>query len=291
LPLSFGASLRLGIPSLRSCSVGPPRPAIHGLTRLPRHPAEVPTAQNLHSASRGGGNREKQKRGELTLDLFGEKPKPYTDLLWERACPRWRPDRRREICGCVTSKRSQPRCTRQLLQGWGEDRVRIKPGRPVGRLPVGAGLSDRRIAAKASDQPARFRISSHSNCGSQPAGDAACRSTQILRMFHIQKIAASLHSTAPTEIPRGRACSHQTRPAGRPPRALLRCPPPREAERRFCAVGNPAGCRVSRVRPWMAGRGAPTEQDRSEGMPSLGEAPNDRGKSAWLLGAFPSNPP
>ncbi|MNG16536.1 hypothetical protein D3C84_1004630 [compost metagenome] len=34
------------------------------------------------------------------------------------------------------------------------------------------------------------------------------------------------------------------RPAGRPPRALLRCTPPREAEWRFCAVGNPA---------WMPG--------------------------------------
>ncbi|QCY13495.1 hypothetical protein ELQ88_23565 [Pseudomonas sp. MPC6] len=33
-------------------------------------------------------------------------------------------------------------------------------------------------------------------------------------------------------------------------------------------------------------RSGPTEQDRS-----LGEAPNDRGKSAWLLGAFPSDPP
>jgi hypothetical protein len=41
LPPSFGASLRLGMPSLRSCSVGPPRPAIHGLTRLTRHPCRV----------------------------------------------------------------------------------------------------------------------------------------------------------------------------------------------------------------------------------------------------------
>jgi hypothetical protein len=67
--------------------VGAPRPAIHGLTRLTRHPAGLPTAQNLHSASRGGDNREKQKQkqGELTLDLFGEEPKPYADLLWERA--------------------------------------------------------------------------------------------------------------------------------------------------------------------------------------------------------------
>ncbi|KPG96993.1 hypothetical protein AEQ67_17395 [Pseudomonas sp. RIT-PI-q] len=56
----------------------------------------------------------------------------------------------------------------------------------------------------------------------------------------------------------------------------------RKAERRFCAVGNPA---------WMADGGGPTEQDRSEGMPSLGEAPNERGKSPWLLGALPSDTP
>jgi len=41
----------------------------------------------------------------------------------------------------------------------------------------------------------------------------------------------------------------------------------------------------------MADRGGPTEQDRSEGMPSPGEAPDERGKSVWLLGAFPSDSP
>jgi hypothetical protein len=61
----------------------------------------------------------------------------------------------------------------------------------------------------------------------------------------------------------------------------------------ICRVGRPNagsaqwatrhGCRVSRP--------GPTEQDRSEGMPSLGEAPDVRGKSAWLLGALPSDPP
>jgi hypothetical protein len=34
----FGASPRLGIPSLRHCSGGPPPSAIHGRGRLPRHP-------------------------------------------------------------------------------------------------------------------------------------------------------------------------------------------------------------------------------------------------------------
>ena len=41
LPLSFGASLRLGMPSLRSCSVGPPPSAIHGRGRLTRHSCRV----------------------------------------------------------------------------------------------------------------------------------------------------------------------------------------------------------------------------------------------------------
>ena len=41
LPLSFGASPRLGIPSLRSCSVGPPPSAIRGRGRLTRHPCRV----------------------------------------------------------------------------------------------------------------------------------------------------------------------------------------------------------------------------------------------------------
>ena len=41
LPLTFGASPRLGMPSLRSCSVGPPPSAIHGRERLTRHPCRV----------------------------------------------------------------------------------------------------------------------------------------------------------------------------------------------------------------------------------------------------------
>jgi hypothetical protein len=41
----------------------------------------------------------------------------------------------------------------------------------------------------------------------------------------------------------------------------------------------------------MADGGGPTEQDRSEGMPSHSEAPYVRGESVWLLGALPSDPP
>ncbi|MDT9673930.1 hypothetical protein F6R97_04600 [Pseudomonas sp. JV414] len=69
----------------------------------------------------------------------------------------------------------------------------------------------------------------------------------------------------------------------------------------ICPVGRPSagsaqwaprqGCRGSRPRPWMADGGGPTEQDRSEGMASLGEPPYVRGESVWLLCAFQSSPP
>ena len=40
-PLTYGGSLRLAMPSLRSCSVGPPPSAIPGRGRLTRHPCRV----------------------------------------------------------------------------------------------------------------------------------------------------------------------------------------------------------------------------------------------------------
>ena len=43
------------------------------------------------------------------------------------------------------------------------------------------------------------------------------------------------------------------------------------------------GCRVSRPRPWMADGGGPTEQDRSEGMPSQAR---HRTKGARVFGYF-----
>ncbi|VVO56727.1 hypothetical protein PS858_00565 [Pseudomonas fluorescens] len=52
-------------PSLRSCSVGPPRSAIPGRARLTRHPCRVTTAQNLHSASRRGGQIKIKSSREL----------------------------------------------------------------------------------------------------------------------------------------------------------------------------------------------------------------------------------
>ncbi|KNH28437.1 hypothetical protein ACS77_07890 [Pseudomonas syringae] len=68
-----------------------------------------------------------------------------------------------------------------------------------------------------------------------------------------------------------------------------------------CPVGRPnagsaqwaprQGCRGSRPRPWMADGGGPTEQDRSEGMASLGEPPYVRGESVLVtLALFQSDP-
>ena len=48
----LGASPRLGMPSLRHCSVGPPRRAIHGPARLTRHPCRV-----AHSTMPAFGHR------------------------------------------------------------------------------------------------------------------------------------------------------------------------------------------------------------------------------------------
>ncbi len=71
LPLSFGASLWLGMPALRSCSVDPPPSAIHGRGRLTRHPCRVAhCAAPALGLSMGQENQKpNQKRGGLTADL------------------------------------------------------------------------------------------------------------------------------------------------------------------------------------------------------------------------------
>ena len=48
----LGTSPRLGVPSLRHCSVGPPRRAIHGPARLYRHPC-----RDAHSTMPAFGHR------------------------------------------------------------------------------------------------------------------------------------------------------------------------------------------------------------------------------------------
>ncbi|MGF6330767.1 hypothetical protein ABH909_003645 [Pseudomonas sp. BS3782 TE3695] len=164
----FGASPRLGMPSLRHCSGGPPPSAIHGRGRLPRHPCRgAPYATPAFGLWEGGGRSKAKAKATAEAE--------------------------------ANIKRSQPRFARQLLQS----------GRALARL-------------------------------------------QLLILMH-----------RPLERPSGGSAQWATR----------------------------HGCRVSRARPWMADRGGPTERDRSESMPSLGEAPNERGRSALVtLALFQSDP-
>jgi hypothetical protein len=46
---------------------------------------------------------------------------------------------------------------------------------------------------------------------------------------------------------------------------------------------NRQGCRFSRLRPWMAGGGGPTQQCRITGMPSTSEAPSGGARAFCLL--------
>ncbi len=82
--------------------------------------------------------------------------------------------------------------------------------------------------------------------------------------------------------------SLEARPAGRPPRlGVCGARPLGRPSAGSAQWATRHGCRVSRPRPWMADGGGPTEQDRSEGMPSLGEAPNERGRNPLVtLGFF-----
>ena len=72
LPLSSGASLGLGIPSLRSSSVGPPRSAIHGRARLTRHPCRVAhCAEPALGLTRGQEDQKpKQSKAKQSNNAF-----------------------------------------------------------------------------------------------------------------------------------------------------------------------------------------------------------------------------
>ena len=78
-PLTYGPSPRLRVPSLRSCSVGPPPSAIHGRGRLPRHPCRgahcaepalgLPTGQikiKIKSQSQNQNQNQNQSQSKAT---------------------------------------------------------------------------------------------------------------------------------------------------------------------------------------------------------------------------------
>jgi len=115
LPLTFGASLWLGMPSLRYCSVGPPPSAIHGRGWLTRHPCRVAHyAEPALGLTRGRVPQQRSRRPTgrpvcwvrssvvYLIDwqaAFASKLAPTgfvvghnvvfdPDHLWERACSR-----------------------------------------------------------------------------------------------------------------------------------------------------------------------------------------------------------
>ena len=113
----FGASPRLGMPSLRHCSGGPPPSAIHGRGRLPRHPC---------------------RGAPYATPAFG---------LWERG---GQIKIKNQSNGNGKIKRSQPSAAPT-----GEC-VHLKSGRPVGRLAFAFAVhapSRDRVEVLRSGQP------------------------------------------------------------------------------------------------------------------------------------------
>ena len=72
----LGASPRLGMPSLRHCSVGPPRRAIHGPARLPRHPCRGAHCAMPAFGQRGltGRSDQDQKQSKAKQSQSGACP-------------------------------------------------------------------------------------------------------------------------------------------------------------------------------------------------------------------------
>ena len=88
LPLSFGASPRLGMPSLRSCSVGPPRSAILGRARLTRHPCRVTHCAEPPLGLSRRRIPQQPKRGGLTADLNFVDVLPQVRVFLTTLCKR-----------------------------------------------------------------------------------------------------------------------------------------------------------------------------------------------------------
>ena len=76
------------VPSRRFCSVGTPRRAIHGPSRLSRHPCRS-THSTESPLGLPGGQADQKHCGPEAADLFGgEVCDPRIFTLWERACSR-----------------------------------------------------------------------------------------------------------------------------------------------------------------------------------------------------------
>jgi hypothetical protein len=152
-------------------------------------------------------------------------------------------------------------------------------------------LWERACPRRRSDSRPISRRHTRINCGSEPAREDGLQADRNLADV-LSTVGASLLAIATCQSTRY-ITDERPPQTGRPVGRLGRCCGVRPLVRPSAGYAQWAtrhGCRVSRPRPWMADGGGPTEQDRSEGMPSLGEAPNVRGKSVWLLCAFQSDP-
>ena len=163
----------------------------------------------------GAGGSRSRAAGELTLGLMsGEKRgvrRSAFALLWARRC-------------------GDPTCSRR---------------RPASRPESGGcTLTLWELACL------RWRSVSQHQCQMcRPLrGQARSHRFGVVRIIGVRRkycgSGLARDSGLPVDQEHHRRTHPATRPAGRPPRTLLRCTPPREAERRFCAVGNPA---------WMPG--------------------------------------
>jgi len=202
----------LGMPSLRSCSVGPPRSAILGRARLTRHPCRVAHyAEPALGLSRGRPPPQPPRRPESRPGSLGVRvvllccAHPFRTCTPIPCRSRLAGDGVLSGYGCVADPPLSP--ASRLLQGIGFTRFKI----------VGASL----LAMDAND-------------------NAGCLNERVVQTIFAGKPAPTggtyafdLHHSS------GRALARLQLLIW-----LLRYTPPREAEWRFCAVGNPA---------WMPG--------------------------------------
>src|SRR5690242_10150806 len=115
------------MPSLRSCSVGPPRSAIPGRTRLTRHPCRVAHCAEPPLGLSKGRAPQKPKRGGLTAGLttIGRVPPCRSELAREKC---------RDTAGIQTARvivdvhREQARSHRRAKAEQKQSKSRAKTG-------------------------------------------------------------------------------------------------------------------------------------------------------------------
>ncbi len=149
-PLTYGPSLRLRVPSLRSCSVGPPRSAIHGRTRLTRHPCRV-----AHCAEPALGLSTGQGRSKAKAKAKAKARRPAAGRPGYRGCTQF------SVGASLLAKNAQTTCSsRHPASSLTSIASRLAPTGNRGRQPKPGRLSGRLALALAFDllAPSRGRV-------------------------------------------------------------------------------------------------------------------------------------